>query len=402
MKPTIVIGITGSIAAYKIVDLIRLLQRKGAEVHVVMTKSAERMIAPKNFKKVTKKKVYTELFPESFDYKAVIKKKKVEHIELAKKTDLVVIAPATANIIGKIASGIADCFLTTFILATEAPVVICPSMNTNMWKNPIVIKNVEKLKKLSYLFIEPSSGQLACGVEGVGKLADPAFIAKEIFHLLSQKNKLKGKKIMVTAGGTVELIDEVRTITNRSSGKMGVALAQACYQQGADVLLLRAGSSVASKTQLKEKTFNTGEQLSNLIKRYVKDYDVIFHVAAVSDFVLEDNYQGKIDSRREITLRLKPAPKICDNIKLWHLSIKLICFKAVYKKNRRQIISEGLNKLKQTKADYIVINDVGKKGIGFEVDDNEVYIVDKKGLVKKIDKAPKREVARQILSLIDF
>lgn len=400
MKQSIVIGISSGIAAYKILDLIKLLRERGTEVYVMMTQNAAKMISPSEFEKVSGHKVFINLFPERFDFREILKKREVEHVKLADSASLIVIAPATANIIGKIAHGLADDFLTTTILATEAPVLLCPSMNIHMWNNPVLKENLDKIRSLGYQILSPGEGKLACGYDGIGRLPEPEIIAKEIFYLLEKKSRLKGKKIIVTAGGTLEPIDAVRVITNRASGKMGVALAEECYLQGADVLLLRSQNSVSGRYNIREEIFETAQELSDLIKNNVKNCDILFHTAAISDFLPEKTLDKKLDSQKPIILKLIPAPKILHQIKSWNKKIELIGFKAVYKEDDKNLIKIGLQKLKDSSSDFIIVNDVGKEGIGFGVDDNEVYIVSPKGLVAKIDKASKKEVARKILDYI--
>lgn len=400
MKPVLVIGISSGIAAFKILDLIKLLKKQGFDIYVMMTQHATEMFNKKEFEKVSDHKVYDTLFLGGFDYKKVLTDRQVEHIELSNKADIIVIAPATANIIGKIACGIADDFLTTTVLATSAPILLCPSMNTNMWNNQAVMGNIKKLRERGFYISPPESGRLACSEVGVGKLADVNSILKEIEKIVSLKKRLTGKKILVTAGGTVEPIDSVRVITNRSSGKMGVAIAEASHLQGADVLLLRAVSSVAARYPIREEKFETAKELENLMQKHIKDYVFVFHVAAVSDFTPKTPLIGKLDSNKPINLKLKPTIKICDRIKTWNSKIKLISFKAVYKKTKKEIISVGIEKLKQSKADYIIVNDVGKAGIGFAADDNEVYLISSEGLIAKIDKAPKTEIASKLLDYV--
>lgn len=397
MKANIIIGVCSGIAAYKIIDLIKLLREKNIEIYVVMTESAAKMIDSKEFENASGNRVYTSLFPKNFDYKKVLEKREVEHITLADTADLFVIAPATANTIAKIACGIADDFLTTSLLATTAPVLICPSMNSHMWYNPLVQENIQKLEKLGYYFLHPESGALACGYTGVGRLADVNKIAQEIFHILKYKNQLKGKKIIVTAGGTSEPIDAVRVITNKSSGKMGVAIAEECYRRGADVLLLRAKTSVEARCLVKEEIFETGKELSELISKNVRNYDAIFHVAAVSDYKPKHVIEKKLDSKDPYSLHLESTVKILSQIKKWNSKIKLIGFKAVYKESEKDLIAIGLDKLKTSDADYIIVNDIGRKDVGFSVDDNEVYIIAPSGLLAKVEKSPKKEVAGKIL-----
>lgn len=399
-KKTVIIGISSGIAAYKILDLINILKSKNIDVEVIMTAAAVKMFGKEMFEKAVGKRVFTDLIPKNFDYKQVLKDREVEHIKLADSASLFVVAPATANTIAKLANGIADDFLTTTLLAATSPILICPSMNVHMWENSLTQENLEKLKTLHYYILHPDSGQLACGYEGVGRLADPQKISEEIFQLLFERERLKGKKIIVTAGGTSESIDAVRTITNRASGKMGTAIADACFVQGADVLLLRAKSSVISRFNIKSEVFETANDLEGLIKRHVNNYNVIFHTAAVSDFIPEEKIETKLDSAKPFILKLKPIPKIISRIKEWNSKIKLIGFKAIYKLSEKELIKKGISKLKESNSDFIIVNDVGKEGVGFAVDTNEVYIISPKGLLAKIEKSPKKEIARKILEYI--
>ncbi|VVA43946.1 Coenzyme A biosynthesis bifunctional protein CoaBC [Candidatus Roizmanbacteria bacterium] len=400
MKKNILIGVSSGIAAYKVLNLIALLKKDGHEVFVIMTKGATEMISPKDFEKASGNKVSINLFEKNFDYKEVLYKRKVEHIELADKADVMVIAPATANIIGKLAHGIADDFLTTTALAVTAPIILCPSMNVNMWGNPIVQENLNKLKSIGYQIIEPTAGMLACGYEGVGRLENVEIINKEINKLLERTDSLKGKKVIITAGRTSEKIDEVRSITNRSSGKMGVALAEECYLRGADVLLLRAKNSISPRYLIKEKIFNTAEELLQLIKVNINDTDLFFQVAAVSDFKVAQSVEGKISSDNSVNLKLIPQIKIINQIKKLSPKTKLIAFKAGYGLSEKELIKEATKKLEESKADFIIANDISRTDRGFESDNNEVYVISKNGTVKKIPLSSKREVARKIVEYI--
>src|SRR3989339_1571452 len=357
MKKNILIGVTGGIAAYKILDLIKLLKSEGHEVFIILTKSATEMISLEDLEKASGNKVLVNLFEKNFDYRKVLKNRNVEHIELADKCDVMVIAPATANIIGKLAHGIADDFLTTTALAVTSPIIICPSMNVNMWNNPIVQENISKLKSAGYQIVEPAKGMLACGYEGVGRLENVEIINKEINKLLERNNSLKNRKIIVTAGGTTEKIDEVRFITNRSSGKMGAALAEECYLRGADVLLLRAKNSVTPRYLIKEKIFGTGEDLMNLIKENIKKTDFFYQVAAISDYKVEQPYEGKLSSKQSVVLKLKPQIKIIDQIKKISPKTILIAFKAEYGLGEKSLIEKAIEKLKESKADVVIAND---------------------------------------------
>ncbi|MBI5122474.1 bifunctional phosphopantothenoylcysteine decarboxylase/phosphopantothenate--cysteine ligase CoaBC [Candidatus Roizmanbacteria bacterium] len=400
MKKNILIGVTSGIAAYKVLDLIKLLKNEGHEVFVIMTKGATEMISPQNFEKASGNKVYVNLFEKFFDYREVLEKRKVEHIELADKADVMVIAPATANIIGKLAHGIADDFLTTTALAVTSPIIICPSMNINMWGNPIVQENLNKLKSIGYQIIEPTAGMLACGYEGVGRLENVEIINKEINKLLEKTESLKGKKVIVTTGGTIEKIDEIRFIANRSSGKMGVALAEECYLRGADVLLLRAKNSVTPRYLIKEKIFDTAEDLFSLIKENIKNTNLFFQVAAVSDYKVSQSFKGKLSGDNLVNLKLIPQIKIIDQIKKLSPKTTLIAFKAEYELEEKELIKKALEKLKKSKADFVIANNISRGDRGFESDDNEVFVISKNGKVKKISLTSKREIAKKIVEFV--
>ncbi|MEK6876802.1 MAG: bifunctional phosphopantothenoylcysteine decarboxylase/phosphopantothenate--cysteine ligase CoaBC, partial [Nanoarchaeota archaeon] len=293
----IVIGVTGSIACYKVLDLIGKLRKSGANVYVIMTKSATKLVDIKDFEKISGNEVQTDLFLPNIDYKDYIKKNKpIKHISLADIADLFLICPATANIIGKIANGIADDLLSTSIMATNAPVLICPAMNVKMWKNKIMQENVKKLKALNYEFVDPEYGDLACGYKGVGRLADLGKIAERIKTTIQRRSGLKGKKILVTAGATSEEIDPVRVITNKSSGKMGVYIAEEAFLRGADVTLIRGANSVEPQYHFKDIKIYSVNDLFNEIKNNIKDADVVIHAAAVSDFTIENKSSKKIKS----------------------------------------------------------------------------------------------------------
>lgn len=399
-KKKLLIGITSGIAAYKIPDLIQLLRHRGFDVSVIMTDHAARMIHPGEFIKSSRNPVHTTLYPEDFEYRKVLEKREVEHIKLADSAELFVIAPATANIIGKIAAGIADDLLTTTVLAFKGPVLLCPSMNVHMWNNPAVVENIVKLKKYGYLILNPDEGQLACGYTGMGRLKDVKRIALEIENLLDNAGRLSGKKILVTAGGTREPIDPVRFITNKGTGKMGAAIASQAKIRGADVLLLRAHTAVTPEVNVREKYFETGAELESLIKSYSVKYDYIFHTAAVSDFIPYGFKDEKIKSGHDFTLKLRPAEKILHKIKIWNPGMIVIGFKAVYKTKKAELIRMGMDKLRISGSDYIMVNDVGGKGIGFGSQENEVYVISPEGFEMKISKAEKSVVARKILDFV--
>lgn len=395
MKKTVVLGVTSGIAAFKSVELVKLLKEENIDVHVILTEKAASIVSPAELETISGNKVHRELFEKDFDYKKILNTRKVDHIALADSADAFVIAPATANTLAKIAHGFADDFLTTTLLAVTKPVIICPSMNVHMWNNPIVKENLEKIKKLGYVIVKPASGMLACGYEGEGKLEELEVIKSEIMCQLERSTALKGKKFIVTAGGTKEKIDDVRFITNRSSGKMGAAIVEALFLRGADVLLIRAKDAVKPRYVVNELTFETSAELSNLIQQNVPNYDVIYHAAAVSDFQVADPQAGKISSKEGFTLRMEPQAKIINIIKEWNPNIKLIAFKASDETNEEKLIEIVKTKLTDSKADAIVANGMN----AFDNDTNEVLIVLSNGDIKKLTMASKQEIAKQLIDL---
>lgn len=400
MKKTVVLGITSSIAAYKAIELVQQLRKDGVEVFVIMTNSASKMVSPADFEKASGHKVLVELFEKDFNYNKVLKTRKVEHIELADKADVMVIAPATANVIAKLAYGLADDYLTTTALAVTAPMIICPAMNVNMWNNPVVQANVAKLMALGYQIIEPEAGMLACGYEGKGRLVDVGKIKDAVMEQLNRSSSLKGRKIIVTAGGTSEKIDDIRSITNRSSGKMGVAIAEECYLRGADVLLFRARSAVRPRYLLHEEEFTSTEELFSLVKKYAKNYEYFYHVAAVSDFVVENQFKGKLSSKKVLTLKLKPQIKVLDQVKKLNPKIYLIAFKAEYGLNKDELVKVASRRLKEASADMIIANDISKTGSGFESDMNEVYIIFANGKNVHLPLGLKTQLSRRIVDYL--
>ena len=396
----IVIGISSSIACYKILDLAKKLKDLGANIYVIMTKNAAKMISPSEFEGIAKE-VRTHMFDPEFNYKDYLKKDKpINHISLADIADLFLIAPATANTIGKIANGIADDLLTTSVMATLAPVVICPAMNVKMWENPIVQENTKKLRKLGYHIIDPEHGELACGYTGVGRLANLEKIANKIKTTIEKKDSLKGEKILVTAGATIEEIDPVRVITNKSSGKMGVYIAEEAFLRGANVTLIRGQNSVQPKFPINDITIFNSKQLYDKIKKNIKDNDTIIHAAAVSDFEVNNKNNKKIKSGQQLHLELQPTTKILENIKKIKNDIFLIGFKAEYNVSKNELIKRAYDLLKSAKADLIVANDVGKEGRGFDVETNEVFIVDKNRKTVHLGLESKKIIAGKILDKI--
>jgi len=397
----VVIGVTGGIACYKVLDLIKKLRKLQAKVHIIMTTHAAKLVEIKDFEKSSSNKVQTDLFDPNIDYKDYIKKNKpIKHISLADIADLFLVCPATANIIGKISNGIADDLLSTSIMATNAPVLICPAMNVKMWKNPITKENIEKLRKLNYEFIEPEYGILACGYEGVGRLANLNKVLDRIKIILERRNDLKGKRILVTAGATSEEIDPVRVITNKSSGKMGVYIAEEAFLRGADVTLIRGTNAIEPQFHFKDIKIYSVNDLLNEIKKYIKNSNVMIHAAAVSDFMSNNKSNNKIKSGKNLHLELTPTTKIFEKVKRLNKDIFLIGFKAEYKVSEGELVNRAYHLLKDANADIVVANDVGKEERGFDTETNEVFVVDENKKVKHLKLADKRIIGNRILDEI--
>lgn len=383
----ILVGITGGIAAYKICELIRMFKRANANVKVVCTPNALNFVTKLTLQTISQNDVAVEQFE--------IKDFKPEHISYADEADVFVIAPATANTISKISNGIADNLLTSIAAAFKKPIILAPAMNTNMWNNPFVQENLKKLINHGCISISPESGYLACGVNGEGRLASlDKIFDRTVEILLAQNKPLKGQKIVVTAGGTIEDIDPVRYISNYSSGKMGTALADEAFAQGADVVLIttkdiqKPYKTVKIKSALEMQTALTEEFDSS---------DFIFMSAAVADFRVKDFSSNKIKKNNSdtMTLELVKNPDI----------LQFLCNKKTTKKpvivgfcaETENLIENAKTKIQKKGCDFIVANDVSRKDIGFSSDENEVYIIDRNLEVKKFEKQPKTAIAREII-----
>lgn len=388
---TIVVGITGGIAVYKACDVVSRLKKLGADVHVVMTKSATEFVSPMTFQTLSNNFVTVDMFEE-------VKTWEVEHIELAKKADAFLIVPATANFIGKVANGIADDMLTTTVMATKSQLIIAPAMNTNMYNNPIVQGNIEKLKEYGCMFINPTSGLLACGDRGKGKLEAPEKIVsfvEKFFEEEEVKNDLEGKRILVTAGPTIESIDPVRYITNRSSGKMGYSIASEAIKRGASVILISGKTEIEVPSGLyKYIQIESAEDLYQAIIREYDSCDVVIQSAAVADYrpkTYSDNKIKKSDADLYIELsRNKDVAQELGKIKGNKI---LIGFAA----ETNDLLENAKKKISKKNLDFIVANDLTKEGAGFKSDTNIVKIIDCEGNISEYPKLLKTEVAEVIL-----
>lgn len=399
MNQTIVFGISGGIAAFKMLDLISSVKTKGFNCIVIMTRAAASMVPPEKFEKASGNKVLTGLFDATFDYRKIIQRRTVEHIEIAKAAKLIVIAPATANVLAKLAHGAADDYLTTTVLAATCPVLIFPSMNTNMWSHPATQENIAALRVHGYHVAAPDSGPLACGDTGQGRLPAISTIESEILRFLKRTTSLKNKRVLVTAGGTLEPIDDVRVLTNRASGKMGAALADAALVRGAEVLLVRSSSSVTPRYAIDERIYQTADDLEKILTKEIQTADILIHTAAVSDFTVK-KIKGKLSSKSAHALALKPNKKIVDDLKNKNPKLFLVAFKAEAGYTDAQLIHAGKQKLQESRADMVVANHIDRPGQGFGADTNDVCIITKDNYVLHCPLAPKRAIAEQILDVI--
>jgi phosphopantothenoylcysteine decarboxylase/phosphopantothenate--cysteine ligase len=390
MSPRVLLGISGGIAAYKAPWLVRLLVTAGYEVHVVMTKAATQFTTPLTLATVSGNPVYDDMWGDRH-------RPQVEHISLADRADVAVIAPATANIIGKIASGIADDLLTTVVMALTCPVLICPSMNVNMCRNLVVQGNVRRLKELGYHVLEPESGFLACGWVGEGRMPEPEAIATEINKLLATKD-LVGERILVTAGPTEEPLDPVRFITNRSSGKMGVAVARRAVLRGANVTLVAGPLKVEPPPGVTHIPVRTALEMHDKVLERFPDVDVVVKAAAVADFRPEHAKGRKIKKTEAgSSISLVKNPDI-----LWILGKSkrkdqvLVGFAA----ETHDAVENGRKKLKDKNLDMLVLNDVSEPGAGFDYDTNIVRFLHASGKEEQMEMMPKEQVADLILDRV--
>ena len=382
---TILIGITGGISAYKICTLIRLYKKAHANVRVVVTPNALNFVTKLTLQTLSGNEVYIDSF-EIDEYKP-------EHIALT-ESDIFVIAPASANTVSKIANGICDNLLTTTACAFSKPILLAPAMNTNMWNNPFVRENLAKLRAHGYYILEPDDGFLACGTSGTGRMREVEEIFDKTVDILFSEKKLSGKRILITAGGTKEKIDPVRYISNSSSGKMGLALADAAYIQGADVTLVSTFRAERNYTNI---VVETAQDMERAVKESLKNQDCVIMAAAVSDYRVANPYVEKIkkDGNDKVTLELVKNPDILKEIAGTPNTV-IVGFCA----ESENLIENAKIKIQNKGCDYIVANDISRKDIGFNSDENEVYILDKNLNIKHLEKDSKQNIAKQILEEI--
>ena len=387
-KPCVVLGVTGGIAVYKACELLRLLQKRGIDVFVVMTQNACRFVAPLTFETLSGHPVAVDTFdrPQTWE---------VEHIALAKRADLFLIAPATANIMGKIACGIADDMLSTTVMATRAPVLVAPAMNTGMWENAAVQQNVKTLRARGVEIVAPVSGHLACGDSGAGKLEDVAVIAERACELLFAKKDMEGLRVMVTAGPSREALDPVRYISNRSSGKMGYAIAQAAQKRGAEVTLLSGPVAIEAPQGVKLVPFTTTQELLDRASELAREQDLLIQAAAPADYRAKEIAPQKIKKQggEPMTFTLVENPDVAATLgKAKRSGQVFVGFAA----ETNDVLAHARDKLARKNLDMIVANDVTRPGAGFDVDTNIVTLITK-DRQEALPMMSKAEVAQRIL-----
>ncbi len=384
---TVVLGVTGSIAAYKAAEIASQLTQAGAKVNVIMTKEAVQFVSAITFRALTGRPVVTEMFDLASEFS-------IEHVSLAKSADIVVIAPATANTIARLAAGISDDMLCCTVLATKAPVIIAPAMETNMYDSPITQDNLCELKARGFVIIGPSVGWLSSGKEGLGRLADIDEILASIRQISGTDGDLAGKHIVVTAGGTQEPIDPVRCIVNRSSGKMGYALAEAARDRGAEVSLVTAPASSAPATGVDIIRVGTAEEMCHAVESLAPKADALIMAAAVADYRPKSPSREKIKRRGSgLTLELECTRDILG-------TVKGNLIKVGFAAETSNLVGNAREKLKQKGLDLIVANDITASDSGFGTDTNRVTVIDKKGGLDSLPLLTKREVAERILDRV--
>ena len=382
----IIVAVSAGIAAYKAIEVVSRLRKKGAEVKVVMTQNATHIASPLTFGEISGHPVALDMFEQVHQWD-------VEHIALANWADAYVVVPATANVIGKIYAGIADDMLTTTIMATTAPKYLCPAMNTEMYNNPITQRNLEGLRSLGYHIMDPAEGWLACGITGVGRLPEPEAIVDWLEAKMCSTNELEGTTILVTAGGTQESIDPVRYIGNRSSGKMGYAIAEQAARMGAKVILVSAPTSLPIPSGVDFISVDSAVSMQEAVEACYNDVNVVIMAAAVSDFRVLHKAEQKIKKMESMTIELVKNPDILQGLGSKKNHQILVGFAA----ETEHVIKYGQDKVAKKNLDMLVANDVSKSNAGFNVDTNEGYFLYPDKEPKEMPNMKKSDLARHIL-----
>ena len=392
----VTVGVCGGIAAYKAEELVRALQRQALEVHVVMTGAAVKFIQPLTFAALTGHKVIASLWDEWDSAEATAEQNGIEHIGEAQWTDALVVAPATANILAKFAHGIADDFLTTLVLATRAPVLVAPAMNVNMWEHPATQANLEILKQRGVRVVEPGTGSLACGMVGAGRMAEPEAIADAVLNALGRRHDLAGEIVLVTAGGTREALDPVRFIGNRSSGKMGYALADAAQSRGAKVVLISGPSALHPPAHCEVVKVTTADQMRHAVLERMQESTLIIKAAAVADYRPVLVSDQKLKRTGPLTIELAPTEDILAEVVRRRRPGQLIVGFAA---ETNDLLANGRAKLLRKGADAIVVNAVTGDGVGIEADSNAATFLTLTTSIE-LPEMPKRNLADRILDEI--
>ena len=387
---TVVLGVTGSIAAYKMANVASMLVKRGCEVHVVMTKNATHFINPIAFESLTNTKCLVETFDRNFQFH-------VAHVSLTDKADVMLIAPASANVIGKIAGGIADDMLTTTVMACQKPVIIAPAMNTKMYENPILQDNLDKLRRFGYEIIEPASGHLACGTNGAGKMPSEEVLVSHIERCISKEKDLKGKKVLVTAGPTVESIDPVRYISNHSSGRMGYAIAKAAMLRGAEVTLVSGPTSLEPPMFVNTVNIRSAADMYEAVMERRDEQDIIIKAAAVADYTPAEVSNEKV-KKKDDEMRI-PLTRTKDILKALGENRKDGQFLCGFSMETQNMLENSRAKLKKKNIDMIVANNLKEEGAGFKTDTNVVTLITEKEELP-LPLMSKDEVADHLLDFI--
>ncbi len=390
----IALGVCGGIAAYKTAEIVRLLQDRGIRVQVVMTDSAQEFIRPLTFAALSGEKVITGMFTRDAGAEPNINSA-IEHIAVAQSIDALVVAPATADLLAKFAQGIANDFLTTLYLATTAPVVVAPAMNVNMWEHPATQQNLEILRKRGVRIVEPGSGYLACGMTGPGRLAENEAVVAAVMEAIGASQDLSGETVLITAGPTREKIDPVRYLSNRSSGRMGYALAEAALRRGARVLLVSGPTSLKPPSAAEVTLVESAKQMLDAVLRLLPESSIVIKTAAVADYTVAKPSAQKIKRAGSMNLELEAAPDILAEIARHKKSQLVIGFAA----ETENVIENARKKLRTKSLDAIVVNDVSREGVGFDSDRNAVTILTGSETVP-VPETTKWEVAQRVLDCV--
>jgi phosphopantothenoylcysteine decarboxylase / phosphopantothenate---cysteine ligase len=390
----VALGVCGGIAAYKAAEIVRLLQDRGIRVQVIMTDSAQEFVRPLTFAALSGEKVITGMFTRDAGAEPNIDSA-IEHIAVAQSIDALVVAPATADLLAKFAQGIANDFLTTLYLATTAPVVVAPAMNVNMWEHPATQQNLATLRKRGVHIVEPGSGYLACGMTGPGRLAENEAILAAALEALGASQDLSGETVLITAGPTREKIDPVRYLTNRSSGRMGYALAEAALRRGARVLLVSGPTALKAPSAAEFVSVESARQMLDAVLRLLPESSIVIKTAAVADYTIANPAEQKLKRGGHMTLDLTPAPDILAEISRHKKSQLIIGFAA----ETENVIENARKKLQSKSLDAIVVNDVSREGVGFDSDRNAVTIITASGTVP-VPETTKWEVAQRVLDCV--